>query len=113
VTGGVDENGNELPIIYQPVYEVRGLSGATYSIRAAEDVITPDGTVRYAKGEIVDTIKTGEDGIAVSKELYLGKYEVEEIEAPYGMVLSGEIHAVELTYARAECRSDGKCDLVL
>lgn len=99
VTGGVDENGNELPIIYQPVYEVRGLSGATYSIRAAEDVITPDGTVRYAKGEIVDTIKTGEDGIAVSKELYLGKYEVEEIEAPYGMVLSGEIHAVELTYA--------------
>ena len=99
VTGGVDENGNELPIIYQPVYEVRGLSGATYSIRAAEDVITPDGTVRYAKGEIVDTIKTDEDGIAVSKELYLGKYEVEEIEAPYGMVLSGEVHAVELTYA--------------
>lgn len=99
VTGGIDENGKELPIIYQPVYETRGLSGATYSIRAAEDVITPDGTVRYVKGEIVDTIKTGDDGIAVSKELYLGKYEVEEIEAPYGMVLNDEIHAVELTYA--------------
>ena len=34
-----------------------------------------------------------------SKELYLGKYEVKEITAPYGMVVSGETHTVELTYA--------------
>ena len=33
------------------------------------------------------------------KELYLGKYEVKEITAPFGMVLNDEIHAVELVYA--------------
>ena len=50
-----------------------------FEIRAAEDVVTPDGTVRYTQGETVDTITTGADGIAKSKELYLGKYEVKEI----------------------------------
>ena len=54
------------------------------------------------KGEVVDTLTTGEDGTAESKELYLGKYEVKEITAPYGMVLSDEVHAVELVYAGQE-----------
>ena len=48
---------------------------------------------------MVDTVTTGADGTAVSKELYLGKYEVKEITAPFGMVLNEEIHAVELVYA--------------
>lgn len=30
--------------MYQPVYEVQGLAGATYEIKAAEDVYTLDGT---------------------------------------------------------------------
>ena len=97
--GGTDENGNELPTIYQPQYEVQGLPGAVYEIRAAEDIITPDGTTRYKKGEVVDTVTTGADGLAKSKEIYLGKYEVQEITAPYGMVLNDEIHTVELVYA--------------
>ena len=67
-----------------------------------EDIITTDGTVRAEKGEVVDTLTTGEDGTAESKELYLGKYEVKEITAPYGMVLSNEVHAVELVYAGQE-----------
>ena len=97
--GGVDADGNELPTIYQPLYEVQGLPGAVYEIRAAEDIITPDGTLRASKGEVVDTITTDETGLAKSKELYLGKYEVQEITAPYGMVLNDEIHSVELVYA--------------
>lgn len=97
--GGADENGNELPTIYQPIYEVQGLSGTVYEIRAAEDIITPDGTTRYKKGEVVDTVTTGADGLAKSREIYLGKYEVQEITAPYGMVLNEEIHTVELVYA--------------
>lgn len=44
VIGGVDESGNELPTIYQPQYEKRGLPGAVYEIVAAEDIITQDGT---------------------------------------------------------------------
>lgn len=97
--GGVDADGNELPTIYQPLYEVQGLPGAVYEIRAAEDIITPDGTLRASKGEVVDTVTTDETGLVKSKELYLGKYEVQEITAPYGMVLNNEIHTVELVYA--------------
>ena len=39
---------------------------------------------------MVDTITTSSDGFVKSKELYLGKYEVKEITAPDGMVVSGE-----------------------
>lgn len=97
---GVSVSGSEdTEVIYQPIYEIAGLSGAVYEIRAAEDIITPDGTVRFTKGEVVDTVTTGEDGLAKSRELYLGKYEVQEIKAPYGMVLNNEIHTAELVYA--------------
>lgn len=85
--------------MYQPVFAVQGLEGAVYEITAAEDIYTLNGTLRASKGEVVDTITTGTDGTAKSKELYLGKYEVKEITAPYGMVLNDEIHAVELVYA--------------
>ena len=97
---GVSVSGSEdTEVIYQPIYEITGLSDAVYEIRAAEDIITPDGTVRFTKGETVDTVTTGEDGFAKSRELYLGKYEVQEIKAPYGMVLNNEIHTAELVYA--------------
>lgn len=85
--------------IYTPVYEVQGLEGATYEIRALEDIYTLDGTLRAAKGEVVDTITTGADGTAVSRELYLGQYEVVEINAPYGMLLNTKAQNVTLTYA--------------
>jgi len=97
---GVNVSGSEdTDVIYQPIYEIAGLEGAVYEIRAAEDIYTPDGTLRYSKGEVVDTITTTFDGFVTSKKLYLGKYEVQEIEAPYGMVLNDEVHNVELTYA--------------
>lgn len=99
VSGGTDENGQELPVIYQPIYETQGLPDTVYEIRAAEDVVTPDGTLRYSKGELVDTVTTDETGFAKSKELYLGKYEIKEVKAGYGMVLSSEVHTVELIYA--------------
>lgn len=88
--------------IYTPVYEVRGLADATYEIRAAEDIYTLDGTLRAAKGDVVDTITTGSDGSATSKELYLGKYEIAETKAPEPMVLNPESQFVELTYAGQE-----------
>lgn len=94
VSGSEDSN-----LIYQPVYETAGLEDAVYEIRAAEDIYTPDGTLRYSKGEVVDTVTTTFDGTVKSKELYLGKYEVKEITAPNGMVLNEETHIVELTYA--------------
>lgn len=88
--------------LYQPVFSVQGLPGAVYEITAAEDIITPDGTTRYSKGEIVDTVTTDETGLAESKALYLGKYEIREIKAPYGMILNEEIRTAELVYAGQE-----------
>lgn len=85
--------------LYQPIFSVSGLEGAVYEITAAEDIVTLDGTVRANKGEVVDTVTTGKDGTVKSKELYLGKYEVKEITAPYGMVLNEEVRSVELVYA--------------
>ena len=88
--------------LYQPVYEVQGLPGAVYEITAAEDVVTLDGTLRYSAGEVVDTITTDENGLAESKPLYLGKYEIRETAAPFGMVLNTEVRTVELVYAGQE-----------
>ena len=97
---GVSVSGEEdKDVIYQPVYKVKGLVGAVYEITADEDVITPDGTLRYHKSDVVDTVTTDEDGTAKSKELYLGKYTVVETKAPTGMVINKEKHSVELTYA--------------
>ena len=98
-TGEVFSSVTESDGIYQPVYSVQGLPGAVYEITAAEDIYTLDGTLRYSAGEVVDTIETDKSGIATSKELYLGKFNVKEIQAPYPMVLNDEIHEVELVYA--------------
>ena len=101
-TGEVFSSVTESGGIYQPVYSVQGLAGAVYEITAAEDIYTLDGTLRYAAGEVVDTVTTDDTGLAESKPLYLGKYEIREITAPYGMVLNEEIHTAELVYAGQE-----------
>lgn len=102
-TGEVFSSVQENEGVYQPVYEVTGLPGAVFEITALEDVYTPDGTLRYSAGEVVDTITTGEDGTAQSQPLYLGKFQVKEIEFPHGMADIGEnITEVELVYAGQE-----------
>ena len=97
--GEVFSSVSESDGIYQPVYEVKGLKGAVFEITAAEDIYTLDGTLRYTKGNIVASITTDGTGTATTEPLYLGKFEVREIKAPYGMVISNEVHSVELTYA--------------
>jgi len=84
---------------YMPIYEKGNLKDAVYEIYAAEDITTTDGTVRAEKGELVDTITTGDKGIAKSKELYLGKYTIIEKTAPLKFVLNKDKHNVELSYA--------------
>lgn len=98
-SGEVFSSVTEADGIYQPVFAVNGLAGAAYEITAAKDIITPDGTLRYAAGAVVDTVTTDETGLAESKALYLGKYEVREITAPTGYVLNTEVHTAELVYA--------------
>ncbi len=53
------------------VYEVGGLAGAEYTVTAAEDIYTLDGTLRYSKDEVVAVLVTKEDGKAVTEPLFL------------------------------------------
>lgn len=95
IFSSVEENNG----IYTPKYSVGNLKGAVFEIYAAEDITTLDGTVRYEQGTLVDTVTTDDDGIAESKELYLGKYTVIEKTAPNGYVHNTAKYDAELTYA--------------
>ena len=106
-TGEVFSSVTEKDGRYTPVYGESGLAGAGFEICAAEDVFTPDGTLRYAKGDVVDTLTTAADGTAESGELYLGKYEIHETKAPYGMVRDDSVLTAELTYAGQEISVTG------
>lgn len=88
--------------VYQPVYAAGGMTGAEYQVIADEDIYTLEGTLRYHKGDVVDTLVTGQDGKAESKVLYLGRFKVVETKAPDGMVLNPEPQYVTLTYAGQE-----------
>ena len=90
-TATVVEEGEKYTLNYKNV----GLEGVTYEIRAAEDIMSPDGTHRYHKaGDFIQNITTDENGIATSSELYLGKYEVKEIAAPEGYIKDETVQTV-------------------
>lgn len=73
-------------------------AGAQFEIRAKDDIVTADGTKRASAGEVVDVAETDSNGLAVSKALYLGKYEIKEIKAPHGYLLTDEVREVTLEY---------------
>ena len=98
-TGEIFSSVEENKGVYTPKYSISNLKGAIFEIYAAEDITTLDGTVRYEQGTLVDTITTDDDGVAKSKELYLGKYTVIEKTAPNGYVHNAAKYDAELTYA--------------
>lgn len=98
-TGEIFSSVEENKGVYTPKYSVGNLKGAVFEVYAAEDITTLDGTVRYDQGSLVDTITTDDDGVAKSKELYLGKYTVIEKTAPNGYVHNSTKYDIEFTYA--------------
>lgn len=78
------------------------LEGAEFDVVAMQDVISPDGSVKAVEGEVVDHVKTGEDGTATTKELYLGsgeaRYAFVETKAPSGHVLDATPHEFTLAW---------------
>ena len=98
-TGEIFSSVEENKGVYTPKYSVGNLKGAVFEVYAAEDITTLDGTVRYEQGTLVDTVTTDNDGVAKSKELYLGKYTVIEKTAPNGYVHNATKYDAELNYA--------------
>lgn len=107
----------------QFIYEQANLAGATYEIRAHGDIATGDrqGTLWYADGDLVATVTTGEEGqvdevkfsptrtpttydfLTVSHDgttgevtitLPLGSYDIAEVQALYGFVLTDQTYTV-------------------
>ena len=84
--------------VTRPIYEDRYLAGATFEIRAAEDIIGGDGTLWYTKDALVETITTSGTGSDMSKELPLGRYYLIETGAPVGYILEDVPYEADLTY---------------
>ncbi len=82
----------------KPVYKTVALENAVFEVVAADNIVTPDGTVRALAGEVVDTITTDNAGKALSKPLYLGAYYLREISVPDGVILDRTEQHFELVY---------------
>ena len=95
---GVEESETDYGTLYTPVYKEKYLSGVTYEITAREDIVTPEGTVWFHKGDVVDTFTTG-DGITTSSLLQLGKYSIKETATQTGYVLDENTYDFDIEYA--------------
>ena len=82
------------------IYELKGLSQARFKVLADQDIYSSDqqGTLIYQKGEEVTEVITNQEGLAVVKDLPLGKYQVFEVEAPSGYIKDSRVFEVELSY---------------
>ncbi len=87
------------------------LPGVVLQVKAAEDIYAPwasdETSDKYssllvAKGTVVDTLMTDEEGIARStqgNELYVGEYLIQEMEGAEGYLLNPEPHKITLRYS--------------
>lgn len=75
---------------YKPVYEEQYLDGAKVGIYAAEDIYTLDGTKRFEKDELVETLITSSLGPIETGDLFEGIYYAKELSAPEGYVLGSD-----------------------
>lgn len=95
---GSKESKTDYGKLYTPVYKEKYLSGVTYEITAREDIVTPEGTVWFHKGDVVDTFTTG-DEITTSSLLQLGKYSIKETATQAGFVLDENTYDFDIEYA--------------
>ena len=94
----IDKKG-EVPVVKDGtiIYETKSLKGVKFNIYANEDIKSADGkSIYHKKGDLVDTITTDENGYAISKELYLGKYYLVETETNDNYVLNKDKYEFEL-----------------
>lgn len=82
-------NGENLKINF-PVYENKKIGDCCLKLYAAEDIITDDGELRNKKDELIKTVTTVEDEDVIIKDLYAGKYYLEEASAKQGFKVKTE-----------------------
>ena len=82
---------------YTPIYTLQGLANVEYQIIAVNDIKSPDGRYTYVyANDVVDTIKTDENGYAQTDPLYLGEYRIVETSTPEGYLTDENIENVVL-----------------
>ena len=95
-----------IEIVKNDTVDGHALAGAVFDIRAAGDIVRPDGSIVALDGETVTTITTDERGFACANHLSLGcgtvNYKVIEAQAPEGYLLDQSTHAVKLSYTDQE-----------
>lgn len=75
---------------------------ASFNVIADEEIATIDGTVRFKKGDIADTIKCNKAGQGESKELFLGTYTLEQVVVPEYYASVSDSTSVEVTKEKQE-----------
>ena len=87
----------------------KALAGAEFDVVAQEDIISPDGTIWAASGQVIDHVTTGEDGVAKTSGLHLGsgtaRYAFIETKPAAGHVLDTTPVPFELSYQDAETKT--------
>ena len=83
--------------IMKPVYQDGYLAGATFELRAAEDIVGKEGTVFYRKDDLVEELITSATGAVRSGILPLGRYYLVETAAPEGYVFDTAPYNVTLS----------------
>jgi len=85
---------------YNFIYEQFAIKDAVYEIRAREKITTQDGhnTLIYNKDEIVQTITSNVEGIAIADNLPIGKYYIKQKIATQGYSLNRNLKQFDITY---------------
>ena len=107
----VVENGKTSSVSYQnsePTGEIRiykisengdKVKDAEFTIKAAETIKNVSGSKTfYTQGQVVATIRSNNDGVASQTGLPMGKYEVQEKNAPQGYLLNETVYPANLEY---------------
>ena len=88
---------NDVPVnvegrnVYRPSYMEATIPGVEYRLTALEDVVTGDGVVHMAAG--TSKILNSDE----EQELYIGRYQIEQVKVPEGYMLNTEVKVLDLT----------------
>lgn len=95
-SGDTDSEDTDSYTAYKAVYEERNIPGATYELRAAEDIVQ-NGVIIYESGEVIKEIVTDYTPTTVT-DLPVGKFELQESASPPGYLLDTTVYSFEITH---------------